>query len=90
MLRTPLGEATDPIMVTMGSQPNVVVLPGAAPTTINIDNEYEYTSFAFGTAANLVRDFVVTAAKPSGENTVTVEAVNYDTSVFNGAMSFLV
>jgi hypothetical protein len=77
-------------MVSQGSQPNIVVLPGNPPTTINTDNQYEYTSFAFGTAANIVRDFVVTAVRPSGENTVTVEAINYDDSVFSGAMPFLV
>jgi hypothetical protein len=90
MLRTPTGGATDPVMVSQGSQPNIVVLPGNPPTTINTDNQYEYTSFAFGTAANIVRDFVVTAVRPSGENTVTVEAINYDDSVFSGAMPFLV
>ena len=90
MLRNPFGSATTPVMVTQGSQPNIVVLPSTPPATINVDNEYEYASFAFGTAANLTRDFIVTASRPSGENTVTVEAVNYDPTVFTGAMSFLV
>lgn len=90
LLRKPDGSVTDPITVSRGTRDNRVVLPGSPPTTINYDNDSEYTSFAFGTASTLVRDFVVVATKPTGENTVTVEAVNYAPDIFTGAMSFLV
>ena len=89
LLRKPDGSVTDPITVSRGTRDNRVVLPGSPPTTINYDNDFEYTSFTFGSSTTLVRDFVVVATKPTGENTVTVEAVNYDAGIFTGAMSFL-
>lgn len=89
LLRKPDGGVTDPITVTRGTQDNKVVLPEAAPTTINYDNDSEYTSFAFGSSTTLVRDFIVIAARPTGDNTVTVEAVNYAPGIFDGAMSFM-
>lgn len=90
LLRKPDGSVTDPIVVTRGSRDNIVLLPSSPPTTVNYDNEYEYTSFAFGDATTLVRDFVVVATKPTGDGTVTVEAVNYAPEIFTGTMSFLV
>jgi hypothetical protein len=90
LLRKPDGSVTDPITVTRGGFDNRVVLPGAAPTTINYENDSEYTSFAFGSSTTLVRDFIVISTKPTGENTVTVEAVNYAPDIFTGAMSFMV
>jgi len=89
LLRRPDGSVTDPITVSRGTRDNKVVLPSAAPTTINYDNDNEYTSFAFGSSTTLVRDFVVVATRPTGENTVTVEAVNYAPDIFTGAMGFL-
>ena len=89
LLRKPDGSVTDPITVTRGTRDNLVVLPSSAPTTINYDNDNEYTSFAFGASTTLVRDFVVIAAKPTGENTVTIEAVNYAPTIFDGAMSYM-
>jgi hypothetical protein len=89
LLRKPDGSVTDPITVSRGTRDNKVVLPGAAPTTINYDNDSEYTSFAFGSSTTLVRDFVVVATRPTGENTVTIEAVNYAPDIFTGAMGFL-
>jgi hypothetical protein len=89
LLRAPDGSATTPVTVTRGGFDNRVVLPGAAPTTINFDNDSEYTSFAFGPSTTLVRDFVVIAVKPTGENTVTVEAVNYAPTIYTGAMSYM-
>lgn len=88
LLRKPDGSVTDPVTVTRGARDNQVVLP-SLPTTINYDNDLEYTSFAFGSATTLVRDFVVISTKPNGENTVSVEAVNYAPDIFTGAMSFL-
>ena len=90
LLRKPDGSVTDPITVSRGTRDNKIVLPGAPPTTINYDNDSEYTSFTFGSSTALVRDFVVVATRPTGENTVTVEAVNYAPEIFTGAMSFLV
>jgi hypothetical protein len=90
LLRKPDGGVTDPITVTQGAAPNLIVLPSASPTTINVDNDYEYTSFAFGSSTTLVRDFIVTSTTPTGENTVTVDAVNYAPSIFTGAMTYMV
>jgi hypothetical protein len=89
LLRKPDGSVTDPITVSRGTRDNKVVLPSSPPTTINYDNDNEYTSFAFGSSTTLVRDFVVVATRPTGENTVTVEAVNYDAAIFTGAMSYM-
>jgi hypothetical protein len=36
-----------------------------------------------------VRDFIVVATTPSGENTVTVEAVNYAPAIYTGAMTYM-
>lgn len=89
LLRKPDGSVTDPITVIRGDRDNKVVLPASPPTTINYDNDSEYTSFTFGSPTTLVRDFVVVATRPTGDNTVTVEAVNYAPDIFAGAMSFL-
>lgn len=89
LLRKPDGSVTDPITVTQGLLANQIELPGAAPTTVNYDNDSEYTSFAFGSATTMVRDFVIIATKPTGENTVTIEAVNYAPTIFDGAMSYM-
>jgi hypothetical protein len=89
ILRRPDGSATDPVTVTQGAQPNIIVLPSTAPTTINFDGDYEFTSFAFGASSTLVRDFIVTSVKPNGENTVTIEAVNYAPGIFTGAMPYM-
>lgn len=90
LLRKPDGSVTDAITVTQGAAANMIVLPSTAPTTINWDNDYEYTSFAFGTSTTLVRDFLVTAVTPTGENTVTVEAINYNQDVYTSGMGFLI
>lgn len=90
LLRKPDGSVTDAITVTQGAAANMILLPSSAPTTINVDNDYEYTSFAFGSSTTLVRDFIVTAVAPTGESTVTVEAVNYNQDVYLGGMSFLI
>ena len=90
LLRKPDGSVTDAISVTRGTADNEIVLPSAPPTTINYDNDSEFTSFAFGTSTTLVRDFIVVAVTPNGENTVTVEAVNYAPGIFTGAMTFMV
>lgn len=89
VLRKPDGSVTDPISVTRGVHSHEVVLPSSPGITINYDNDYDYTSFAFGTSSTLVRDFIVVSTTPSGENTVTVEAVNYAPTIFTGAMTYM-
>ena len=89
IFRKPDGGVTDPVTVTRGTQDNIVVLPSSPATTIYVDADYDYTSFAFGDSTTLVRDFVVVSTAPTGDNTVTVEAVNYNASIFSGAMSYL-
>ena len=90
VLRKQDGGVTDPISVAKGATPDKIVLLSPTLPTINIDNDYEYTSFAFGSATTLVRDFIVTRTTPNGDNTVTVEAVNYAPAIYAGAMKFLV
>ena len=90
VLRKPDGGVTDPVLVTKGSGPNVIVFPAAVPTTVNLDNDFEYTSFAFGSLTTIVRDFIVTSTRPNGEDSVTVEAVNYAPGIYTGAMAFMV
>lgn len=89
LLRATDGSVSNAITVTRGSADNKVVLPSAPPFNINVDNDKDYTSFAFGSSTTLVRDFIVSTTTPSGENTVTVEALNYDAGVYAGAMSFM-
>jgi hypothetical protein len=89
LLRAPDGSVSSAINVTRGSRDNLVVLPSSPPVTINVDNENDYTSFAFGPSTNIVQDFIVISTVPTGENTVTVEAVNYATGVYTGAMSYM-
>jgi hypothetical protein len=89
ILRKPDGGATNTLTVTQGSQPNLMVLSSSAPTSINYDNDYEYTSFAFGNSSTVVRDFIVTSVKPNNGNTVTIEAVNYVPGIFTGAMAYM-
>jgi hypothetical protein len=89
VLRAPDGSVTNPITVTRGVQNHDIVLPSSPGITINVDNDYDYTSFAFGSSTSLVRDFIVVATTPSGENTVTVEAVNYAPAIYTGAMTYM-
>lgn len=72
-----------------GLKDNIVVLASDPPFTIHVDDEYDYTTFAFGASSDVVKDFIVTALRPSGENTVTVEAVSYSTATYSGAMSYM-
>jgi len=90
LLRKPDGGVTNAITVTRGTADNKVVLPSSPPTTINVDNDSDFTSFAFGSSSTLVRDFIVTTTTPTGDNTVTVEAVNYSPDIYTGAMSYMV
>lgn len=89
LLRATDGSVSNAITVTRGSADNKVVLPSAPPFNINVDNDKDYTSFAFGSSTTLVRDFIVATTTPTGENTVTIEAVNYDAGVYAGAMSYM-
>lgn len=89
LLRAPDGSVSSAITVTRGARDNLVVLPSSPPVTINYDGDSEYTSFAFGPTATVVQDFIVVSTTPTGENTVTVEAVNYAPSIYTGAMSYM-
>ena len=89
ILRATDGSVSNQITVTRGAKDNKVVLPSAPPFNINVENGYDYTTFAFGSSSTIVRDFMVTAVRPSSETTVTVEAVNYDAGVYAGAMSYM-
>lgn len=89
LLRKPDGGVTSAVTVTRGARDNLVVLPSTAPTTINYDNDNEYTSFAFGSSTTLVRDFIVISTRPNGDNTVTIDAVNYAPTIYTGAMSYM-
>lgn len=89
LLRNQDGSVTGPINVIRGTADNKMVMQSPGVVTVNYDNDYEYTSFAFGTSTTLVRDFIVTATTPTSDNTVTVDAVNYDPNIFTNTMSFM-
>lgn len=89
MLRKTDGSVTSPIAVSRGGSDDKVQLPSAPPFTPNIENAYDFTSFAFGTASSIVRDFIVVAVRPTQDNTVSIEAVKYNPSVFTGAMTYM-
>lgn len=89
MFRRSDGTPSELFQVTKGSQGNVAVLTSSLTFTPHTSDDYDYTSFAFGTATTIVRDFMVATTKHSGETTVSVEAVNYAPEIFVGAMTFL-
>jgi len=82
------GSVAGPFSVIRGTADYKAVATGTLPT-IHVDDEYDYNRFAFGSSTTLVRDFIVTTVSPQGENTVTVEAMNYAPSIFTGAMSYM-
>ena len=88
LIRNQDGTVTGPITVIRGTADNIMVMQTPPTVTVNYDNDYDYTSFAFGEATTLVRDFIVTGTTPTSNNTVTVDAVNYDPNIFTGTMSF--
>lgn len=88
LLRQADGGVSGPFPVIRGTADDMAVVTGTLPA-IHVDDDYEYTSFAFGTATGLVRDFIVTSVVPKEENTVSIEAVNYAPDIFTGAMSYM-
>jgi len=89
ILRATDGSISGELSCSRGLKDNIVVLASDPPFTIHVDDEYDYTTFAFGASSDVVKDFIVTALRPSGENTVTVEAVSYSTATYSGAMSYM-
>ena len=89
ILRATDGSISSALSCSRGMKDNIVVLSANPPFTINVDGTYDFTTFAFGSSSNLVRDFVVTAIRPSSENVVTVEAISYATGSYAGAMSYM-
>jgi predicted phage tail protein len=89
MFRRADGAPSDLFPVTRGGQSNIAVLGSAINFTPHFDDDYDYTSFAFGTATTMVRDFTVATTRHSGDTVVSVEAVNYAPEIFDGAMTFL-
>ena len=89
MFRKADGTPSDLFPVTMGSQPNKAVLGDPLNFTPHFDDDYDYTSFAFGKATTMIRDFTVATTRHSGDTTVSIEAVNYAPEIFDGAMTFL-
>lgn len=89
VLRNQDGTVGNPISVTRGATDNIVNLATSPGITINVNNDYENTVYAFGSSTTLVRDFVVVSVTPSGENQVSVDAVNYAPTIFTGAMTYM-
>jgi hypothetical protein len=83
------GSPSEICAVVKGAQPNQAWLVTSPTMTMHVDDDYDYTSFAFGQATTMVRDFTVVTTRHSGETTVTIEAVNYAPEIFDGAMTFL-
>ena len=88
LISKPDGSVAGPFSVIRGTADYKAVATGTLPT-IHVDDEYDYNRFAFGSSTTLVRDFIVTTVSPQGENTVTVEAMNYAPGIFTGAMSYM-
>lgn len=88
LLRKVDGSASDAFPVIRGAADHIVVVTGTLPT-IHFDDDYDFTSLTFGTATTMVRDFIVTTVTPNGENTVTIEAMNYAPDIFTGAMPYM-
>jgi hypothetical protein len=83
------GSPSDYYYVAQGPQPNQAYFAGPFTFTPHVDDDYDYTSFAFGIGTTQVRDFTVASTRHTGETTVSVEAVNYAPEIFDGAMTFL-
>jgi predicted phage tail protein len=86
VLRDERGVPTEPVAVTQGAHPQHVVF-SQVPLPIDPSDGYarEPTSYAFGRAYNVVRDFIVSKIAPKGDNIVQVEGQTYDDTIYDGA-----
>ena len=83
ILRDDVGLPSSPYTVTQGINPNIVVFTEIP--TIYDQQGREPTSYAFGTAINVISDFVVSKITPKGENIIEIEAQNYSEEIYEDA-----
>jgi hypothetical protein len=87
-LRDPTGAPVRVVGVTRGAADNVLVLPAAPTFTLTgAAAGQEATALSFGVQDQEVTDWTVTKITPSG-TAVTVEALNYDPSIYSQAAAF--
>lgn len=89
VLRSELGQPSDPISVTPGPEPNTVQLGAPAPFPIFPTGAQESTHYVFGNSVQLVRDFTVQRMEPRGGVVVGIEGLAYDPAVFAETLPWL-
>jgi hypothetical protein len=87
-LRDATGQPVRVVGVARGASDFVLVLPAAAPIAIyGATAAQEATALAFGVADAEITDWTITKVTPSGD-TVTLDAVNYDPTIYASAAAF--
>jgi len=87
LLRTDEGTAWRVFGVTPGEADNILVLPSLPFIITGANEPQEATAISFGVQDHEVTDWIVTKVTPNG-TTVTLEAVNYDPSIYSVAADF--
>lgn len=80
IIRDPQGLPSAPYTVTQGLNRNIVVFT-EVPAITNQQGQ-EPTSYAFGTATNIITDWIVTKVSPKGDNIVQIEGQIYNEEVY--------
>jgi len=90
MFRTQTGGPTAPVEVTPGPQPHQAVMASLPTSDWHVgDDRQEPTHFVFGSATEVVRDFVLGDVKPKGGVKVSLGGAIYNPSIYDGTLSFL-
>lgn len=89
VLRNQYGVPSDPIPVSPGPGPYDVILATPAPFQLFGTGSQEPTHYALGTSTESVADFTIANIEHRGGDSVAVEAINYDPSVFVGTLPWL-
>ena len=85
MIRTELGKSSVMYTVTQGATPNIVVFDIEPTELIANADMREPSNYIFGTAENIIRDFMVTKVEPRSDQILSVEAQTYDVEIYDGA-----
>jgi len=84
MLRSNVGAPSSQYIVTRGDADNVVVFPEVPDVEVNDPEGMEPTSYVFGTATNMVKDFILSKVTPKGDTTVEIEGQTYAATIYTG------
>ena len=88
LLRDPTGVPVRVVGVTRGATDDQMILPAAPPfSLIELYDTLEATQLSFGAVDQEITDWTITKMTPNG-NTVTLDAVNYDPTIYAGAADF--